>query len=34
MCGVVMMKKLYEKDKKEKEEEKLLKDVKEEIIVK
>jgi len=29
-----MMKKLYEKDKKEKEEEKLLKDVKEEIIVK
>jgi len=29
-----MMKKLYEKDKKEKEEEKLLKDVKEEIITK
>jgi len=28
------MKKLYEKDKKEKEEEKLLKDVKEEIITK
>jgi len=31
---VKKMKKLYEKDKKEKEEEKLLKDVKEEIITK